>query len=127
MTTPQTIKEYLAQLRAAMAHSYGLIVWGNVGVDNFDEWFFTQGGFDFMQSSESWRGQSLSPVQQKWGSRIGVTGYNKGYTAQQAYDLTVNAWSKGIRYCYINTVEYTSIASWFEAYVDMLRAAQSRY
>jgi len=113
-------KSYLQQL-SNLAHSYGLIVWMNTGVDNFDEWYFTSVVADFMQSSEAWRGQSLSPVQQQWGSRIGVTGYKSSYTAQDAYNLTINAWCKGIKYCYINTVEYTSIAPWFEQYAQLLR------
>jgi hypothetical protein len=113
-------KSYLQQL-SDLAHSYGLIVWMNVGVDNFDPWFFTSGVADFMQSSEAWRGQSLTPVQQQWGSRIGVTGFKSTYTAQDAYNLTIDAWCKGLAYCYINTVEYTKIAPWFEEYAQMLR------
>jgi hypothetical protein len=116
-------KAYLKQL-TDLAHSLGLITWGNVGVDDFDEWFFTQGGFDLMQSSEAWQGQSLSPVQKKWGQRISVTGFNRTYTARDAYDLTIDAWQKGIAYCYINTVEYVNIAPWFEDYVDRLREYQ---
>lgn len=119
-------KAYLLEL-TALAHSHGLLVWGNVGVDNFDEWFFTQGGFDYMQSSESWTGQALSAVQQEWGHRIGVTGYKRTYTVEQAYDLTIDAWSKGIHYCYINTVEYTAIAPWFEDYVAAIKAMQDSY
>jgi hypothetical protein len=115
-----TSKAYLKAL-SDHARSYGLTVWMNVGVDNFDEWYFTANVADFVQSSEAWRGQSLTPVQSKWGSRIGVTGYRSSYTAQDAYRLTINAWCKGIRYCYINTVEYTQIAPWFEQYAGMLR------
>jgi hypothetical protein len=79
-------------LKALSDHSrsYGLIVWMNVGVDNFDEWYFTANVADFVQSSEAWRGQSLTPVQDKWGSRIGVTGYRSSCTAQDVYRLTTN-------------------------------------
>jgi len=113
-------KAYLAEL-ASYAHSFGLIVWGNTGVDQFDDWYFTSGHFDFMQSSEDWRGQELSQVQQDWGHRISVTGFRSSYTAQEAYDLTIDAWEKGIAYCYINNREYDIIAPWFEKYVAMLR------
>jgi hypothetical protein len=119
-------KAYLKTL-TTLAHSYGLITWGNVGVDDFDSWFFTDGGFDLMQSSESWVGQALSPVQKAYGSRISVTGYNSRYTADDAQRLTLDAWNKGIAYCYINTVEYTSIAPWFEGYAARLRTAQNNY
>ena len=114
-------KSYLKEL-ADYAHSLGLKIWGNTGVDQFNEWFFTC--FDYMQSSEAWVGQALSAVQKKWGSRIGVTGFKSTYTAQKAYDLTINAWNKGLAYCYINTNEYTKIAPWFEEYAQMLRDYQ---
>jgi hypothetical protein len=113
-------KLYLKTL-SDLAHSYGLIVWGNTGVDTFDEWYFVEGGFDLMQSSEAWRGQELSPLQKKWGPRISVTGFRTSYTADEAYRLTLDAWNKGIGYCYINDAEYVSIAPWFEQYVAMLR------
>jgi hypothetical protein len=112
-------KRYLTEL-SNLAHSYGLIVWTNVGVDNFDEWYFTSGVADLMQSSEDWVGQSLSQVQRKWGTRISVTGYKSTYTLQDAYRLTMDAWSKGLAYCYINTKEYTTIAPWFEEYAQLL-------
>ena len=113
-----TSKSYLTDL-SDLAHSYGMIVWMNTGVDDFDGWYFTVA--DFMQSSEDWVGQSLSPVQEKWGARIGVTGFKASYTAQDAYMLTMDAWNKGIAYCYINTVEYTTVAPWFEEYAQTLR------
>jgi hypothetical protein len=114
-------KAYLMAL-TDLIHSYpGKIAWGNTGVDQFDEWFFTEGGFDLMQSSESWRGQALSQVQRDWGHRISVTGFRSSYTAQDAYNLTIDAWEKGLAYAYINTVEYIAIAPWFEEYAAMLR------
>jgi hypothetical protein len=113
-------KEYLKEL-TDLAHSYGLITWGNAGVDEFDEWFFTEGGFDFMHSSETWRGQDLSEVQREWGHRISVTGFDPSYTAKDAFELTVDAWEKGLAFCYINDEGYSSIAPWFEEYVAMLR------
>jgi hypothetical protein len=113
-------KAYLKTL-TDLAHSYSLITWGNVGVDDFDSWYFTDGGFDLMQSSEAWDGQALSPVQKAYGYRISVTGYNTRYTVEDAVSLTLDAWKKGIAYCYINTAEYTSIAPWFELYADKIK------
>jgi hypothetical protein len=108
-------RKYLKVL-TGLAHSYGLIAWGNVGVDDFDSWYFTDGAFDYMQSSEAWIGQELSPVQKEYGQRISVTGFNAKYTVEDALRLTLDAWQKGLAFCYINTVEYTSIAPWFEDY-----------
>ena len=118
---PNTASKTYLKTLTSLAHSYGLITWGNTGVDQFDEWFFTEGGFDYMQSSESWQGQSLSAVQKKWGSRISVTGFNKNYTVDDAVRLTLDAWNKGLAFCYINTVEYVAIAPWFEQYANSLR------
>lgn len=116
-----TSKTYLKTL-TDLAHSYGLIVWGNTGVDQFDSWFFTSGGFDLMQSSEEWVGQTLSPVQSAYGSRIGVTGFKKNYTLANAVSLTRDAWDKGIEFCFINDREYTDFAPWFEDYADELKS-----
>jgi hypothetical protein len=79
-----------------------------------------------MQSTENWRGQSPSPTQKEWGKRVSVAGFSPAYTAADAYQLTVDAWEKGIRYCYITVDEYTSLAPWFEEYVSMLREYKTR-
>ncbi|MBE0480240.1 MAG: hypothetical protein IBX68_04610 [Dehalococcoidia bacterium] len=113
-------KAYLKEL-ADLAHTLGLIVWGNVGTDDFDPWFFTEGGFDLIHSSESWDGQDLSQVQMKWGHRISVSGYDPEYIAKDAADLTLNAWSKGIAYCYVSDADYASLSPWVEEYVSLLR------
>ena len=113
-------RKYLKEL-ADLAHSYGLTVWGNVGRDDFDEWFFTEGGFDLMHASENWQGQSLTPVQQKWGHRISVTGFHTGYTAEDACRLIKDAWDKGLAYAYISKNEYTEIPSWLEHTFSLLR------
>ncbi|MDP3879417.1 MAG: putative Ig domain-containing protein [Dehalococcoidales bacterium] len=115
-------KAYLKEL-TDLAHSFGLITWGNVGVNNFDPWFFTKGGFDLMHSSENWHGQDLSKVQLDWGYRISVTGFSPGYTAQDAFNLTVNAWQKGLAYSYItdSSLGYYDLPAWLEEYAELLR------
>ncbi|MFH1640243.1 MAG: hypothetical protein ABIB93_08075 [Chloroflexota bacterium] len=117
----ESAKSYLREL-TTHAKSYGLITWGNVGEDSFDPWFFTEGGFDFMHSTEDWHGQDLSPVQKEWGHCISVTGFNPDYTVQDALDLTIDAWNKGIAFCYINNAEYSTIAPWFEEYATLLKS-----
>ncbi len=115
-----TSRAYLREL-TTFAHSLGLITWGNTGLDDFDPWYFTDGGFDFMQSTEDWQGQPLTGVQREWGCRISVTGFRPYYTAEDAFRLTVDAWEKGIAFCYINNNEYQVIAPWFEEYAAKLR------
>ncbi len=111
-------KQYLKEL-TDFAHSYGLMTWGNVGVDYFDPWYFTDGGFELMKSTEQWHGQSLNRLQKKWGHRISVTGFKPYYTAEDAVKFTVKAWKKGLAYCYICR-GYTSLPPWFEEYVARL-------
>lgn len=113
-------KKYLKEL-TDLAHSYSLITWGNVGQDEFDPWYFTEGRFDLMKSTEKWQGQSINKVQEEWGSRISVTGFDSEYTAGDAYRLTIDAWEKGIAYCYISNTGYSSLPTWFEEYVQSLR------
>jgi hypothetical protein len=120
----QRSKNYLTTL-TDLAHSYGLITWGNVGQAHFDSWFFTGGGFDLMHSNEDWRGQSLTAVQRDWGYRISVSGEKPTYTAQDAFDLTVKAWESGLAYCYITDFGYASVPSWFDEYADLLKPRES--
>jgi hypothetical protein len=113
-------RSYLKAL-TDLAHSYGLITWGNVGQAEFDSWFFTGGGFDLMHSNEDWRGQTLSSVQRDWGYRISVSGSQPTYSALDAFALTVKAWEAGLAYCYITDMGYSSIPSWFDEYADLLQ------
>ncbi len=115
-------KQYLKEL-STLAHSLGIVIWGNTGVNSFDAWFFNDGGFDFMHSTEQWAGQSVSSTQSAYGSRISVAGFKSTYTATDAVRLTQDAWNKGIRFCYINNAEYQTIASWFEQYANAVRGA----
>ncbi|MFH1640245.1 MAG: rhodanese-like domain-containing protein, partial [Chloroflexota bacterium] len=119
---PDASQKYYLKGLSTLAHSLGIIIWGNTGVDNFDPWYFNEGGFDLMQSTERWQGQALSAVQQAYGSRISVTGFQSGYTAEDAYNLTLDAWNKGIALCYINNAEYQTIAPWFEQYATQLKS-----
>ncbi len=115
-------KAYLKEL-TTLAHSYNLITWGNVGMSNFDPLYFTDGGFDMVHANENWRAQNISKVQTDWGYRISVTGFNSKYTAQDAYNLTVNAWRKGLAYCYITNTSlgYNSLPPWLSEYADLLK------
>ncbi len=89
-----TQKQYLKAL-STLARNPGIIIWGNTGVDDFDPWFYGEGGFDLMQSTEHWKGStSLSYVQANYGSRISVASYDHN-TLDSALSLTRDAWSKG--------------------------------
>lgn len=116
-------KKYLKEL-TDFAHSYGLITWGNVGSALFSPWFFTDGGFDLVHSNENWYGQNLTEVQRNWGNRISVTGFHNDYNVNDAFDLTVRAWRKGLAYCSIYNLEYHSLPSWSVEYAEKLRQYQ---
>ncbi len=113
-------KKYLRSL-TDLAHSLGLLTWGNTGTPDFDGWYFSEGGFDLMHSTERWRGQELSWTQHRWGHRISVTGCRRDYTAGEAARLTLDAWRKGIAYCYICHDGYTTLPPWLEQYGDKLK------
>ncbi len=112
-------KAYLKQL-SDLAHNYGLIVWGNVGENDFDSWYFTDGGFDFINSTEQWYGQDLTPVQTEWGNRISVIGLKAGHKLHEAEELTIDAWQKGLAYCYV-TRSYVLLPPWIEEFAARLR------
>ena len=112
-------KAYLSRL-TTFAHKKKLITWGNVGLARFDPWFFTNGGFDFMHSNEDWNGQNISSVQRAWGNRITVTGQGLYSSPVDAAALTKDAWKKGLAYCYL-CAGYTTLPSWLEDYVALLR------
>lgn len=112
-------KKYLKEL-ADYAHSFNLFVWGNVGSADFSDWYFTEGGFDMMNANENWRGQPLSRVQAEWGDRISVTSHDNAYDARLAYELTLDAWSKGLAYSYLSP-RYSVIPDWMNDFMDLLR------
>jgi hypothetical protein len=113
-------KVYLTTL-TDLAHSLGLLTWGNVGEADFDPWYFTVGGFDLIQSNEDWSGQNLTPVQKDWCSRISVTGNSPKETARGAFGQTVGAWKKGLAYCYFSDTGYDSLPSWLGQYAQLLQ------
>lgn len=115
-------RQYLKEL-TDYAKSFGLITWGNVGMTDFDPWYFTESSFDMMHSTEQWHGEYPSPVQSENGSRISVTGFKPEYTAKDALDLTVNAWRKGMAYCYItnSTLGYDKLPFWVTEYIESLK------
>jgi len=112
-------RTYLRQL-TELAHSQGLTTWGNTGQDYFDDWYFTDGGFDLMHSTEHWAGQRLTPVQRKWSERVTVTGLGHEHRLEDAIRLTVDAWRKGLGYCYV-TPSYLSLPDWLEEYAAAIR------
>jgi len=116
----QSAKDYLKML-TDLAHSYGLLTWGNVGVSRFDSWYFSAGGFDLMQSDENWQSQPLSQVQQDWGYRISVAGSNPKFKARDALRLTLEAGRKGLAFCYIHNQGYDSLDPGLEEYARLLR------
>ncbi len=117
-------KHYLKKL-TDLAHEHKLIAWGNVGENDFDTWFFTDGGFDFMHSTEQWRGQRLTSVQKKYGRQISITGLDLDHNLEVAVELTLDAWKKGLAYCYI-TDSYLSLPDWFENYVSEINSVAER-
>ncbi len=105
-------KEYYRQL-TSMARCRELAVWGNVGENDFDPWYFTDGGFDFMNSSERWQGQALTPVQSRWGRRTSIISLGSGYSLDQAVHIAGEARRQGFAYCCVTT-SYLHLPDWTE-------------
>ncbi len=114
-------REYLKEL-SGLAHRLGLLVWGNVGVDSFDGWYFKKGGFDMMNAGEGWRGQPLTRVQRRWARRISVAGFDAAYTAADACRLVRDAWDKGLACAYISNDEYMNLPGWLPEAAECLRS-----
>ncbi len=115
-------KQYLKEL-TDLARSYKLITWGNTGQGNFDSWYFSEGGFDFMHSGEDWHGQAITTLQRQWGSRMSVTGFKSSYSVEDAVRLTLDAWKKGLAFPYINSSGYSTLPGWLEEYGRRLRGS----
>ncbi|MDD5039351.1 MAG: spherulation-specific family 4 protein, partial [Dehalococcoidales bacterium] len=73
---PDSTKKSYHQQLTDLADELGIIIWANVGVASFDPWYLTDGGYDFVNSVETWQDdEELTAVQQTWASRISVLGY----------------------------------------------------
>ena len=112
-TTPDYY--YLGQI-ANTAHSLGLKVVFNTGQQNWSDALMNY--CDYVNSSETWRGEALSPSQSKWASRTWLLTYNV-YDAYTAATLTNSALSKGIRAHYA-TSTFNSFPYYFPTYVSQI-------
>ena len=106
---------YLQQI-ADKAHSLGLKVVFNTGMPNWADQLMNY--CDYVNSSETWQGGSLTASQSKWASRTWLLTYgvNDAYTAAS---LTNGALSKGIRAHYA-TSAFVSLPSYFTTYVSQI-------
>lgn len=103
-------KDYYRQL-TSMAQCHGLTVWGNVGQNDFDPWYFTDAGFDFMNSSERWDGEELTPVQSRWRQRISIISLEAGHSLEAALDIFKEARRRGFAGCCVTT-SYLELPEW---------------
>jgi hypothetical protein len=106
---------YLKQI-ADKAHSLGLKVVFNVGVDSWSDSLMSY--CDYVNSSEVWNNAPLSASQTRWASRTWLLtqGVNDAATAAS---LTKAAWSKGILAEYACN-SYTQIPGWLGSYASLL-------
>jgi hypothetical protein len=119
-----TQKAFLTSL-GTYAHSLSLTVMMNTGTNGLDSWFFTSGVADYMMSTEEWDSQwptpqTLTSTQQTYGSRIAVTSHADNNTQARAYAITMDAWNRGVKYCYPSVTNYYTIPPWFEGYANNL-------
>lgn len=115
-SSPSTASlNYLQQL-ADRAHSLGLRVAFNVGVDSWSDSLMAY--CDFINGSESWNNLPLTVSQSKWASRIWLLTLNVA-DAVTAANLTNAALSKGIDAHYACT-NYVSLPTWLQDYINQI-------
>lgn len=98
------------------AHTQGLKVVLNTGVANWSDSLMDC--CDYINSTENWNGQNLSPSQTKWKERVWLL--TEGCTLPNiASNLTLAAWSRGIASHYACEL-YTALPSWLDQYIANL-------
>jgi hypothetical protein len=111
---------YLKQL-ADRAHSLGLEVVFNVGVDSWSDSLMDY--CDFINSSEVWNNASLTPSQTKWASRTWFLTQDVN-DATTAANLTKAAWSKGIKAIYVCS-SYVALPTWLASYIAQIASSST--
>jgi hypothetical protein len=111
---------YLKQL-ADRAHSLGLEVVFNVGVDSWSDSLMDY--CDFINSSEIWNNASLTPSQTKWASRTWFLTQDVN-DATTAANLTKAAWSKGIKAIYVCS-SYVALPTWLASYIAQIASSST--
>ncbi|MDP3879415.1 MAG: hypothetical protein Q8Q07_03805 [Dehalococcoidales bacterium] len=106
---------YLKQI-ADRAHSLGLKVVFNIGVDSWSDSLMDYA--DFINSSEIWNNAPLTASQSKWASRTWLLTQNVTSATTAAY-LTNAAISKGIDAHYASTT-YGALPTWLGTYVAQI-------
>jgi hypothetical protein len=101
---------------ATYVHSLGLKLVFNPGEDDFSATLMNY--CDYISGSETYNGGSLSPVEQKYSSRVWLL--TQGVTnANTAASLTKSAWNKGVAAHYACN-KYTALPSWFTSYISQI-------
>jgi hypothetical protein len=106
---------YLSQIYAK-AHSLGLKVAFNTGVDSWSDTLMNY--CDYMNSSEVWNNGALTASQSKWASRTWLLSQNIT-SATTAANLTNAAINKGVNAHYACT-SYGALPSWLGTYVAQI-------
>jgi hypothetical protein len=111
---------YLKQI-ADKAHSLGLKVVFNVGVDSWSDSLMAY--CDFINSSEIWNNAPLTASQSKWASRTWLLTQDLTDATTAAY-LTNSAISEGINAHY-GTTSYGALPTWLGSYVSLISTSTS--
>ena len=108
---------YLQQIHNK-AHSLGLKIVFNTGVSAWSDRLMDF--CDYMNSSEIWQDEPLTPNQNKYANRTWLE-TQEVKDANTAATLTEAAWGKGIKAEYA-CVEYITLPDWFDSYISQIRA-----
>jgi hypothetical protein len=106
---------YLSQIYTK-AHSLGLKVAFNTGVDGFSASLMSY--CDYINGTETYGGGSLSSVEKQYASRLWLLTYNVS-SASSAASLTNAAWSHGALAEYA-CASYSALPSWLASYMSLI-------
>ena len=108
--------DYLQQI-SAKAHSLGLKVVFNTGVNNWVDGLMDY--CDYIGSTEQWANAPLTASQQRWASRLWLLRREGVEDAATAAELTVNAWDKGALSAYA-TSSLVTLPLWLPEYISLI-------
>jgi hypothetical protein len=108
---------YLRQISKA-ARALGLKIVFNTGVASWSDQLMTY--CDYMNSSETWRNNTLTKSQEKYRNRVWFE-TQEVTDAATAAKLTKTAWDEGIKAAYV-CEKYIALPDWLDDYISQIKS-----
>ena len=108
---------YLRQI-SKTARTLGLKIVFNTGVASWSDQLMNY--CDYMNSSETWRNNTLTKSQEKYRNRVWLE-TQEVTDATTAANLTKTAWDKGIKAAYV-CEKYITLPDWLDDYISQIKS-----